>query len=216
MPLPALLLERLKRRKIIQVQDDGANEPEQAESSDKNRPPQIRNGQISGSEQELEEIIVEHYSDDEDDCAETGQHQEEPRETGPDGNKEITDQDESKNGNLSAENQDEIIESVLGCPNKYNIYHSCSQYCVENYSHPEETSPTMDQRKQLALILRTYPMSNEWTVVYDPGVKTFYFWNIMTNLVSWLPPGMNGFISLPADQIRKSLREMETSNQLEL
>lgn len=94
-------------------------------------------------------------------------------------------------------------ESVLGCPHKYNIYHECTQYCLDRHGNPENMAPTLEQRKQLALLLRTFPMTNDWSIVYDPGVRTFYFWNILSNHVSWYPPGMSTFTSPSADQIRQ-------------
>lgn len=102
-------------------------------------------------------------------------------------------------------------ESVIGCPNKYNIYHMCGQYCRDKYAQPKEEHmvPTVEQRKQLALLLKTFPMSNEWSVVYDPGVRTFYFWNIITGHVSWVPPGMSAFASPSANQIREAYMEAE-------
>lgn len=100
-------------------------------------------------------------------------------------------------------------ESVMGCPNKYNVYHTCGQYCMDNYGDPKTTEPTLEQRKQLASILKTYPLPDDWVVVFEPGVNTFYFWNILTNLVTWYPPTMNVFPSLSANQIRKFMQNMD-------
>lgn len=111
---------------------------------------------------------------------------------------------DNESGNMS------LDSSILGCPNKYNIYHECSHYCLDKFGTLEWPAPTIEQRKQLALILKTFPLTNEWLVVYDPGVRSFYFWNTMTNLVSWLPPGLGAMATFSADQIRRSIKEMQT------
>lgn len=258
MPLPAYLLERLKKRNVIQhdVDDSGSrshdsknNSKQTTKSSyQQDNETNIREEKI---DEEQEEIIAEDYSDEIESDNQNFDHEEIHDRLSDD--KQINDiqkdgsnykdieninsnsntpslavcqKDEKNPTDNDVEDEDDTInndksskpsyllngsQSVLGCPNKYNIYHHCSQYCLDNHNKLESTSPTMEQRKQLALLLKTYPISNEWTVVFDPGVKTFYFWNIITNLVSWLPPGMNGLISLSADQIRRSM-----SNQLEL
>lgn len=187
MSLPPYLLERLKRRKIIKEEE--AVEPATSSLQEKL-------DQVGG-----EEIIAEDHSDEEyqDDTNDETTRKEEIEETS----------DTHKDAANTQLDQEATFESVVGCPNKWNIYHECRQYCVDNYSKLETVKPTIEQRKQLALILQTFPISNEWTVVFDPGVKTFYFWNILTNLVSWVPPSMNGYISLPADEIRKSMKELD-------
>lgn len=236
MSLPPLLLERLKRRKIIQEaqsqtqilerQDNDASiKPSESTSAIEHEHHLGETSVVEALDQEQEEIIAENYSDEEEgneEKKENGERDEEDDQNARNNSPHeiaLTEDQSNKYRTSDEENVDDISkceqtqphfreEAVIGCPNKYNIYHECGQYCIDNYSEPESLKPTVEQRKQLALILRTYPMSNEWTVVYDPGVRTFYFWNIISNLVSWLPPGMNGYISMPADQMRKIIREM--------
>lgn len=219
MPLPPLLLERLKRRKIIQeVRAPPSNEFAD-KHSDKNSPAArgaSQTGVVQSNQDELEEeIIAEDYSDEQnDDNGVTKEVDRSPFEcTGKEkfnaepANSSQASHDDYNQGHPELSIQ--LTESVLGCPNKYNIYHDCSQYCIDKHGECKELSPTLEQRKQLALVLKNYPMSNEWRVVYDPGVRAFYFWNTISNLVSWFPPSMNGLISFSADQIRKAMRDME-------
>jgi polyglutamine-binding protein 1 len=59
--------------------------------------------------------------------------------------------------------------SVIGCPNKYNIYHDCSLYCHKRYSEVcEEASPKT--RRKYQRLLKRYPLPEGWQEVYDPGV----------------------------------------------
>lgn len=102
----------------------------------------------------------------------------------------------------------EVNDSVIGCPNKYNIYHECNKYCQDQYGSPDHSVPTYEQRKQLALILRAFPLTYEWSVVYDPGVRTFYFWNTVTDQVSWFPPAMSAFTSPSANHIRRTMKQL--------
>lgn len=220
MPLPPLLLERLKRRKIIKVnpqnelseREEGYTQSHDIES----RYQDVEHSAGNNLAQGHEEIIAEDYSDEEEDLKlgtvpgiSGGLDIE---KSSPETENQLD--RESNQGDDCRKSTQVPTESVLGCPNKYNIHHECSQYCVDKYSSITDASPSLEQRKQLALILRTYPISNEWTVVYDPGVKKFYFWNIITNLVSWLPPGMNGFVSPSADHIRRAMKEIERSQNV--
>lgn len=255
MSLPPLLLERLKRRKIIQeTQSRNFEQQSDTTSTKPSESSGLREHELNLGEtiemrgaldQEQEEIIAENYSDEEENEEEEEEEKEKEEERkglGSDDGCQKDDQHAHKNSSGESSSKgdpdepsrtsnyndedaspkceqtqhDSRYESVIGCPNKYNIYHECGQYCIDNYSEPESLEPTLEQRKQLALILRAYPMSNEWTVVFDPGVRAFYFWNIISNLVSWLPPGMNGFISMSADQMRKIMRNMgNTQDTLE-
>lgn len=230
MPLPKALFERLKRRKIIQEAGTSSENLEKHESQTtaeeiNNREQDLEESHVieEALNEEQEEIIAEDYSDDEEnDVAkqeeggkDPNSNREDPEQPPPDEIIRNEDQDSTsrlsdhENRHNSPTPGEHFIQngvSVLGCPNKYNIYHECSQYCVDNYSKPESLEPTMEQRRGLALILKKY-QSNEWTVVWDPGLKTFYWWMIGTPFVSWLPQGMNGIISMSADEIRKAVRE---------
>lgn len=228
MPLPPALLERLKKRKIIQVSTSSSEDPTVHSNSINSAESRYGNDDLTRSEsnleEEQEEIIAEDYSDESE--AQDNQHDEsdhsEESENEDEGSHESNSDDNDGDGDKISRTQSDLecdnqnlqgrlrpSESVLGCPHKYNVYHECSQYCVDKYSKPESIEPNLEQRKQLALILRTFPMTNEWTVVYDPGIRTFYFWNIVSNLVSWFPPGMSTFASPSADHIRNSLKETQ-------
>lgn len=261
MPLPAYLLERLKKRNVIQDSTVINSESSHSVKSEKISESSYQQDNKSDiqkekiDEDDQEEIIAEDYSDEDqsdnqslvherDNLSYSDDEQDEEQNCSFDSKKvenlnsnldtsknnapslannrideENLDATGEKNDMIDKDNSSMLpdlldnSQSILGCPNKYNIYHHCSQYCIDNYSNLDSMCPTIEQRKQLAILLKTYPISNEWTVVYDPGVKTFYFWNIVTNLVSWLPPGMNGLISLSADQIKKSMLDHQEQQQ---
>lgn len=250
MPLPALLLERLKRRKVIQDIASGNESAPQFSSTSKlherasssnHTTNKSKKSRANSNSEGQEEIIAEDYSS----SSSSSSEEDEPEEIKPEnskldntnlssGDKNLINQDSNeferdklplnekstgtdskdsgsnKQATASVTSQDKrfdlpIGQSIVACPNKYNIYHECSQYCMDNYGNTPATLPSLGLRKQLAFILKRYPLTSNWTVVYDPGLETFYFWNTITNLVSWLPPTMGSIVSLPAEQIRRSL-----------
>lgn len=80
------------------------------------------------------------------------------------------------------------IKGHKGCPNKYNIYHECSKYCVKTWKQGK-IAPSEDYVELKIKVLDIWPLTPGWETVYDEGTGHFYFWNVHNNLVSWLPPG---------------------------
>lgn len=234
MSLPPALLARLKRRKIIQdISKDEADKSieDQTTETGNQRTTHVDDEVVQKlpDEEPKEEILAEDYSEEDDDDEDGPDTGSENSQGGDDDGygenfRDTKDHIDITNAILheSGQRDNETFrkevnlasliakgESVIGCPNKYNVYHTCTQYCMDNHGEPETTEPTLEQRKQLASILKTYPLPDDWVVVFEPGVNTFYFWNILTNLVTWFPPSMNVFPSLSANQIRKFMQNMD-------
>ncbi|XP_047994093.1 polyglutamine-binding protein 1 [Leguminivora glycinivorella] len=79
------------------------------------------------------------------------------------------------------------IKGHKGCPNKNNIYHECSIFCVKNWKQGKVVPDDVyleNKRK----VLEVWPLPSGWEEIYDPGLGQHYFWNVHNNLVSWLPP----------------------------
>lgn len=93
-----------------------------------------------------------------------------------------------------------------GCPNKYNVFHRCTLFCVEHWKDGQ-IEPDEAYMKRYKRLVDRYPLPKDWTAMYDPGCAAFYFWNEDEQVVSWLPP------SHPKAQISKTAailrREME-------
>lgn len=93
-----------------------------------------------------------------------------------------------------------------GCPNKYNIFHRCTIFCLEHWKEGQ-TEPSDKYMVRYKRLIDRYPLPKSWTPIYDPGVAAFYFWNEDDQVVSWLPP------SHPKAKISKSAavlrREMD-------
>ncbi|GBP24366.1 Polyglutamine-binding protein 1 [Eumeta japonica] len=79
------------------------------------------------------------------------------------------------------------IKGHDGCPNKYNIYHECSKFCVKTWKQGK-TVPDENYLESKRKVLEHWPLPSGWEEVYDAGCGQHYFWNIHNNLVSWLPP----------------------------
>ncbi|XP_038206806.1 polyglutamine-binding protein 1 [Zerene cesonia] len=79
------------------------------------------------------------------------------------------------------------IKGHKGCPNKSNIYHECSKFCVKTWKQGKLTpgEKYLEDKKKL---LDIWPLPPGWEEVYDEGTGYYYFWNVHNNLVSWLPP----------------------------
>lgn len=64
-----------------------------------------------------------------------------------------------------------IVDGVInkGCPNKYNIYHKCSLYCVNTFGDGIK-EPPKSYIKRKARLLRRHPLPKDWKEIYDEGV----------------------------------------------
>lgn len=79
------------------------------------------------------------------------------------------------------------IKGHSGCPNKSNIYHECSKFCVRKWKQGKVT-PDEKYLSNKRKLLDLWPLPPHWEEVYDEGYGRHYFWNVHNNLVSWLPP----------------------------
>ncbi|KAH8404658.1 hypothetical protein KR215_006269 [Drosophila sulfurigaster] len=161
MSLPPTLLQRLASRGLLNKQRAQAPQSEA-----------------------IEEIIAENYDED---------------DKGPPYTS--SDQDSTSNTKHSAGGNEHfwpdrikerigVTESHHGfkfCPNKYNIYHTCTLYCVNRWSNgqPKANEKYLRRHKRL---LRKYPLTGDWKDLYDIGCGVYYFYNPTTRKVSWLPP----------------------------
>lgn len=108
------------------------------------------------------------------------------------------------------EEPDEDKENIaIGCPNKWNIYHECTYFCREHWGNGKQQPSPNTERKRLKM-LKKYPLSEGWQEVYDAGTGRHYYWNIVSDEVSWLPPGHpRAKITLPADKLRALMKDTE-------
>ena len=76
-----------------------------------------------------------------------------------------------------------------GCPNKYNPYHVCVQFCYDQWREGtgESRLPRSYLRRRTRM-LRRHPLPAGWAEVYDAGVRRHYYWNTQTDDVCWLSP----------------------------
>lgn len=118
MPLPAALLERLKKRGIV--------------------PPKNH---------DEEEVIAEDH-----DSESSG-----------------SESDESSKLDLNpVEKKYKAVHTVVGCPNKVNVYHDCTEFCEEKYGKGNEIPSPRTERKYRNLLKR-FPLPLNWLDVWEPG-----------------------------------------------
>jgi len=171
MPLPAALLERLAKRGIVPPSD----EDEQQQHALREQPP-IRPHNKEGEE----EVIAEDY-DDED--------SESDRQNSDRDDAEVNDQSSRVNCSI-LRNQSSLARSrspVPGCPNKVNLHHSCTDYCLNTYGKGKECPSPRTESKYQSLLKR-FPLPPSWNDIWEPGTGRYYFWNTETDEVSWWPP----------------------------
>ncbi|GJQ69996.1 hypothetical protein Trydic_g13362 [Trypoxylus dichotomus] len=77
-------------------------------------------------------------------------------------------------------------KGVIGCPNKNNIYHECTNWCQIHWKGVIIPDPRYS--RNVKRMLEKYPLPNNWTEVFDKGIGRYYYWNMETDVVSWLPP----------------------------
>lgn len=107
------------------------------------------------------------------------------------------------------------IKGHKGCPNKSNIYHECSKFCVKKWKQGKITPDEkyLDSKRK---VLELWPLPPGWEEVYDEGYGRHYFWNVHNNLVSWLPPSHpNASTSESAAHLREErlLKEGDESDE---
>ncbi|KAJ6643799.1 Polyglutamine-binding protein 1 [Pseudolycoriella hygida] len=93
------------------------------------------------------------------------------------------------------------------CPNKYNIFHKCTLYCVSTYGDGIEPSREYLRRKRK--MLQKYPLPKDWKEVFDSGCGVHYYWHTKTDTVSWLSP--NHPKAMPSKSAAYLRKELEAS-----
>lgn len=74
-----------------------------------------------------------------------------------------------------------------GCPNKWNIFHECSDFCYNHWADGIKEPSAENERKRLKM-MKKYPLPPHWEEMYDKGTGRYYYWNTSNDDVSWLPP----------------------------
>ncbi|KAH8295173.1 hypothetical protein KR018_008178 [Drosophila ironensis] len=158
MSLPAALLQRLKKRGLVTKQ------PSNVET--------------------IEEIIAENYDDDE----KNGSPYPYKEESAPEPKRRSVEEQFWSHRIKERIGVNESYHGYKLCPNKYNIWHKCSLYCVNRWTSSSNSQPSQQYLKRYKRLLRKYPLEAGWKDVYDKGCKAYYFYNSTTQMVSWLPP----------------------------
>lgn len=73
----------------------------------------------------------------------------------------------------------EIDNSLSGCPNKWNVHHVCTVFCLERWGEGH-VKPTKIYRERYNRLIDRYAIPKNWVNVWDPGCEAFYFWNKTT------------------------------------
>ncbi|XP_014241016.1 polyglutamine-binding protein 1 [Cimex lectularius] len=93
----------------------------------------------------------------------------------------------STHDDIPSSGADKHFKGHSGCPNKWNIYHECSSFCVKRWGKGI-TNPDPRYLRKQARLLSKFPLPNNWKDIYDPGTGRHYYWDMQSDMVSWLPP----------------------------
>jgi len=112
-----------------------------------------------------------------------------------------------KKSNLSTTDIQIEFEECIKCPNKWNPYHTCVEYCKKRYGVKNYTSDSATEKRRRKM-LKKYPLPSNWREVPDANLDRCYYWNLETDEVSWLPPSHpRSHIAQSAIKLRQ--KEME-------
>ncbi|XP_064606488.1 polyglutamine-binding protein 1-like [Liolophura sinensis] len=159
MPLPAALQARLEKRGIVKRQES--------------KRPGIGYGNFQSNPiEEVEEVFAEDYDD-----LSHPNHQE----------AEVPQIVASVPTTTEPEGEEPEEEEVLACPNKWNPHHQCVDYCRQRWG-VRTFQPDSNMLRRRDRMLRKYPLPDNWQEVADPETNRYYYWNRITDEVSWLSP----------------------------
>ncbi|GMR48071.1 hypothetical protein PMAYCL1PPCAC_18266, partial [Pristionchus mayeri] len=120
-------------------------------------------------------------------------------------------------GDKDKYDEDDNTAGAPGCPNKYNPYHVCVEYCFDHWQEgiPESRLNALYQKRRKRM-LNKYPLPEGWTEVYEAGMGRHYYWCPETDEVSWLSPRHpHAVIGEAAPKMARDLeREREKDNFL--
>jgi len=154
--------------------------------------PKSRSGQVA-AEEPKEEVFAESY--DNDDKGDRGR--------GSGSNATITSATVSSN-------LDTLDTGFPGCPNKWNVYHSCVLACQHRWGAGKITPDPEYAEKHKKMMAKYGPLPEGWREQYDPGTGRHYYWCMRTDRVAWLPPGHpKAKLTEAASQIREMVQLQE-------
>ncbi|GMT13070.1 hypothetical protein PFISCL1PPCAC_4367 [Pristionchus fissidentatus] len=87
------------------------------------------------------------------------------------------------------DDEENFSAGAPGCPNKYNQFHVCVDYCFDHWQDGTPESRLSEQyQHRRKRMLNKYPLPEGWTEVYEAGMSRHYYWCPETDEVSWLSP----------------------------
>lgn len=104
---------------------------------------------------------------------------------------------------MEENDSEELVHECLACPNRSNPYHMCVEYCKKRWGF-KKFKPDPELGKKHERLMSRYPPPSGWVEVGDPETGRYYYWNLETDEVSWLPPQHpRANVSLSAERLRE-------------
>ncbi|XP_069141783.1 polyglutamine-binding protein 1-like [Argopecten irradians] len=113
------------------------------------------------------------------------------------------------------ENIGPLVWEVSACPNINNPYHKCVSYCQERWGM-KTFNASDDMLRKRDRMLRRYPLPEGWEEVADAETNRYYYWNFLTDEVSWLSPvHPSANITVSAQKVNKNVSMVDISSRLD-
>lgn len=93
-----------------------------------------------------------------------------------------------ENEEVTSIQADKHFKGHPGCPNKWNVYHECTSFCVRQWGKGKML-PDPKYIRKFSKLMTKYPLPSNWKEIYDSGSGRHYYWEMSSDMVSWLPPG---------------------------
>lgn len=193
MPLPPALAAKLAKRGLV----SGKVPAENAETIDGDQSTLV-NPKNDVSKEE-EEVIAENY----DDHLENKAPNQIVRKSDT-----LFSGDDSNDSFLDSSSK--TFKGFIYCPNKHNIFHDCTKFCEENWKRREPDPRYLKRKKKM---LAKYPLPNHWKEVYDAGIGHFYYWEVDSDSVSWLPPSHPKAEITESAAVRRHQRDLMSDSE---
>ena len=71
-----------------------------------------------------------------------------------------------------------LLKGYPGCPNKWNVYHNCSLFCLETWGggRPAGSADPAYLALHARVMDKFGPLPDGWKEEYDPGTGRHFYW----------------------------------------
>lgn len=152
-----------------------------------------RKRKLEAEQEPEEEIIAEDYDD----------------EANPSDNRRSDGESDDEDRENHRKKREESMKLSV-CPNQRNPYHECTDFCSKRWGF-KTFNPDKDNERKRRKMMAKFQLPENWVEQPDVWTGRYYYWNLETDEVSWLPPGHpRAKIGLPAKKLTLLRSKLKT------